>query len=79
MKNQDKLKIPMEWVKPEDELPEEGVKVIVLTDHYTKYPDNCYTGLKWGSIFHFSDTPKRDRIDFSSVTHWMPLPSPPKE
>ena len=61
------------WVSVEDRLPEQGERVLAtdgafVGEGYT----NCYgvwcrpNGLRW------------DMLD-SDVTHWMPLPEPPKE
>ena len=64
----------MKWISVKDRLPEEKVNCIV---HYqNSYCDNdgywaigfcCYDGEK----FQFDPAYK--------VTHWMPLPEPPKE
>lgn len=63
----------MEWISVKDRLPEEKVNCIVHYQH--SYCDNdgywaigfcCYDGEK----FQFDPAYK--------VTHWMPLPRPPK-
>ena len=62
-----------EWVSVKDRLPEEKVNCIVYYQH--AYCDN--DGY-WAIGFCFYDGEKF-RIDLSyKVTHWMPLPSPPK-
>ena len=62
-----------EWVSVKDRLPEEKVNCIVYYQH--AYCDN--DGY-WAIGFCFYDGEKF-RIDLSyKVTHWMPLPEPPK-
>ena len=62
-----------EWISVEDRLPEEKVNCIVHYKHaYCDYDDY------WAIGFCFYDGEKF-RIDLSyKVTHWMPLPQPPK-
>lgn len=58
-----------EWVSVEERPPEEARAVIV--------PGGCALrmGNEW---FTFMDNPKVERIQWE-VTHWQPLPSPPKD
>lgn len=57
------------WISAKDRLPEEDVRVLVYlksTRSYTKIDtDRLLDGIwvRWGK----------------DVTHWMPLPEPPKE
>lgn len=65
-----------EWVSVEDRLPEEGIKVLVFA------PDRDIIGSKLlGSYFYDSKEWTvycfRDTIR-TLVTHWQPLPNPPK-
>ena len=62
-----------EWISVKDRLPEEKVNCIVHYKHaYCDYDDY------WAIGFCFYDGEKF-RIDLSyKVTHWMPLPQPPK-
>ena len=63
-----------EWISVKDRLPEEKVNCIVYYQH--AYCDN--DGY-WAIGFCFYDGEKF-RIDLLyKVTHWMPLPEPPKE
>lgn len=63
-----------EWISVKDRLPEEKVNCIVYYQH--AYCDN--DGY-WAIGFCFYDGEKF-RIDLLyNVTHWMPLPEPPKE
>ena len=67
------LREQMEWISVKDRLPEEKVNCIVHYKHaYCDYDDY------WAIGFCFYDGEKF-RIDLSyKVTHWMPLPQPPK-
>lgn len=69
-----------QWVSVEDALPELWDEVMVIVAHR---PDSAYprhllrndTGTwmdEWGHIFEGQDLE-------STVTHWMPLPQPPKD
>ena len=62
-----------EWISVEDRLPEEKVNCIVHYKH-----DYCNNDGYWAIGFCFYDGEKF-RIDLGyKVTHWMPLPNPPK-
>ena len=56
-----------EWISVKDKTPDSHQLVIILRD--TINPDLKIQIIKW----HLSD-----EFDFK-VTHWMPLPTPPKE
>ena len=54
------------WISVKDRLPEDGVQVLACTKHGKAFSAHCEKG-KW-------------RVSHSvTVTHWMPLPEPPKE
>lgn len=57
-----------EWISVEDRLPEFNKKVLVYIDskeiHTDEYIDRGYA--EYFVVWH------------SCVTHWMPLPEPPK-
>ena len=62
-----------EWISVEDRLPEEKVNCIVHYKH-----DYCDNDGYWAIGTCFYDGEKF-RINLSyKVTHWMPLPQPPK-
>ena len=63
-----------EWISVEDRLPEEKVNCIVHYRH--AYCDN--DGY-WAIGFCFYDGEKFQFDSAYKVTHWMPLPEPPKE
>lgn len=58
-----------EWISVKDRLPKEGVKVLA-----------CYKGA-YLEICKCSEGVWVNRFgsDYTGVTHWMPLPEPPKE
>ena len=62
-----------EWISVRDRLPEKGEDVLVfnIRENWTGFawlrPDETWTAL--GFDFPF---------DLGEVTHWMPLPEPPK-
>ena len=58
-----------EWISVKERLPEEDV-VVILTDHID-VGTGWFNGKGWR-------TPFAD-IDEYRITHWMPLPEPPKE
>ena len=55
---------PNEWVSVEDRLPEPTYCVLVYTTDYSIEVDALDSDGEWMSF---------------EVTHWMPLPEPPKE
>lgn len=69
---------PTEWISVTDALPEE--KVMVLGFSHTVFKDGGHYDLilvmelKNGLFVPFNCSP----IKNGSVTHWMPLPQPPK-
>ena len=62
-----------EWISVDDRLPEEKVNCIVHYKH--AYCDN--DGY-WAIGFCFYDGEKFQFDPAYKVTHWMPLPTPPK-
>lgn len=57
------------WISVKERLPEEDV-VVILTDHID-VGTGWFNGKGWRTPF--SD------IDEYRITHWMPLPEPPRE
>lgn len=55
-----------EWISVKDRLPEPWVEVLV------------YRGADWPVVSCEVDT-NRNWLHFFNITHWMPLPEPPKE
>jgi len=65
----------MEWISVKDGLPEIFVPVQIITD-YGKQATAYLTDPKTPS-YGWSDW-MRPQHGYGSVTHWMPLPEPPK-
>ena len=71
----------MEWIKVEDRLPNKNVRILCYCEEYSK---ECivlgirdeYTSDRGVSVIFQLDDP---RVSLIGVTHWMPLPEPPKE
>ncbi len=75
-----------EWISVKERLPELEQKVLATSEPYDKeiYNDNThvafitsfldiYTGLECNYFTYY------DYMEWKEVTHWMPLPKPPKE
>lgn len=72
----------MEWISVKDRLPNDGVSVLVTVDlkhrkfvgvfFHHKHP--LHDEKKWIS----ESQPDYD-YGYENVTHWMPLPEPPKQ
>ena len=61
----------MKWISVKDRLPEYDYDVIVAFDKFAVYMGECING-RW--VLNGHNTPA-----FQKITHWMPLPDPPKE
>ena len=64
----------MKWISVEDRLPEKGECVLTFEPHCIDNPDKGICCSVVGSGF----TDKKSN-GTPWVTHWMPLPEPPKE
>jgi hypothetical protein len=59
-----------EWISVKDRLPEKFVDVLSYCDHNASFQIDCVDEKgKWYSEYKYSGY---------TVTHWMPLPQPPK-
>ena len=54
-----------QWISVEDRLPEESQTVLAIFDHGDKKEIALATLDRWWKV--------------NSITHWMPLPQPPRE
>lgn len=61
----------MEWISVEDRLPENKVRVLLF--------DNEGFGVVSGRLIASVWYLESEKDLNSNVTHWMPLPEPPKE
>ena len=59
------------WISVEDELPEVGVAVLTITPRGTQRVGFYEDG--WWLANYI------DLVRMGSITHWMPLPQPPKK
>ena len=62
-----------EWISVKDRLPEPWKQVLI----YSRY-DFCEVALYIGIPGKWRVTWNHEMLDADSVTHWMPLPEPPK-
>ncbi len=60
----------MEWISVKDRMPENGVRVLTACDDGI-----VRLGISKGGFPFVVNRAHQ----FSGVTHWMPLPEPPKE
>lgn len=81
------------WVSVTERLPEDGSivgKLIVDSDGCIRIASQCavitlsggktvYTDLIDLVSFLAKDTPTTEWTDCTHITHWMPIPQPPKE
>ena len=65
--------IPSKWISVEDRLPEHG-DVMLCHHKHTDYPIVCQWDERTGAWID-------DKWSYGTgcITHWMPLPEPPKE
>lgn len=73
----------MEWIDVNDRLPDQFNK-FGDTDYVLAFSNNTqvvawynYEDDKWEVAHHFASSEPLDR--HNKVTHWIPLPEPPKE
>ena len=76
----------MEWISVKDRLPEYDVPVLVISK---TYPNEVTTavlryedGWHWEQYAGYGFLSDKDCYEFDDdyqYTHWMPLPTPPKE
>ena len=74
----------MKWIKTKDKMPEADIPVLVIVAGYSQpfvgcrywefacHDDNFEDFLYWDDVHN-------DGQCWESVTHWMPLPKPPKD
>ena len=64
-----------QWISVEDRLPETFQRVLALTKDYDLDPIHTLVHFNGAKTGFLSVGGKKDK----NVTHWMPLPAPPKE
>ena len=68
----------MEWISIKDRLPKEGGRYWCYLEHQN---DLGLSHFQWNCSYNENEKRFSDRylIDGEKVTHWMPLPEPPKQ
>ncbi|MDP3561744.1 MAG: DUF551 domain-containing protein [Legionellaceae bacterium] len=75
-KENERLKAEREWISVEDRLPEESGQVLgIMKDTFAIYVCHYSLSRKLFLVYGAGS----DSISDMRVTHWMPLPSPPKQ
>ncbi len=67
----------MEWIKCSDRLPEDRIDVLVYNGEacsVSSYLKEFYNKFGYHEWSH-----NEEQFNYNEVTHWMPLPQPPKE
>lgn len=67
----------MEWIKLEDQIPESNIRYLVAGDDRSIFVAE-WVESKWGHYFHSTDWNHCEFRHIPEITHWMPLPQPPK-
>ena len=62
-----------EWISVDDRLPEPWKQVLIYSRH-----DFCESAFYIGVPGKWRVTWNHEMLDADSVTHWIPLPEPPK-
>lgn len=62
-----------QWISVKDRLPEPWKQVLIYSLH-----DFCESAVYIGVPGKWRVTWNHEMLDADSVTHWMPLPEPPK-
>ena len=68
-----RLKAQQRWIPVTERLPEDGFEVLVYTDRYGGRHEFAYYVPRLGAWY------QNCALLIPNVTHWMPLPKPPKE
>lgn len=66
------------WISVKDRLPEALINVLVCIDYAHIVCVGTYAGTEGFRILHFSGEFFYEKKHEIKVTHWMPLPSPPR-
>lgn len=60
------------WISVKDRLPEKPFSFVIV------YADGAMSTLGYGENGFFEPYPVRTQVVIEDITHWMPLPEPPK-
>jgi len=71
------------WISVKDRLPRQGKEVLVTWKRYNGVNDisigQIFKVNKGDWYFTYCEMEGFNSLDDSQVTHWMPLPNPPKQ
>ena len=65
------------WISVEERLPEKHVEVLICTEDYEKNELGFANTAVWDGSEWIETWNRKESILY--VSHWMPLPAPPKE
>lgn len=70
---------PTKWIPVTERLPDTDVDVLVMV-HWRDYPEDmmCY-GRRFKTRWYLWNGELGELIKGFDITHWMPLPEPPKD
>ena len=75
VRRQEAVYAEQKWISVKDRLPEPDTKVLVYgRNEYGVYCITCLYSAHRKWLYH-----NRTTADGETITHWMPLPEPPKE
>lgn len=70
-----KARLESSWISVEDRLPDNNSVVVIWCTQYGQFPFVClYDDNEWDMA-----TLSPGNIDPSKITHWLPLPEPPRD
>ena len=62
-----------EWISVKDKMPEDGIRVLTYADNSAMFVASRDDGWYVDTGEYYYSSP------LTNITHWMPLPEPPKE
>lgn len=69
----------MGWISVKDRLPETGERVLLLLKSNVIIGIYAVQENSDGDGYNFMNDDLIHYVDFEYVSHWMPLPAPPKD
>ena len=76
----DALGTSEEWVDVNDRLPdEEGDYLVFIVDDEGETRMEVMKLFEWRNCFNWAEYMSSYWTDYNTITHWKPLPKPPKE
>lgn len=72
-----------DWISVKERLPDDGVEVLACYNNIYKVLDKKIDSFEIEMLRYFSSGigkwVDRTNYEYVGITHWMPLPEPPKE